>query len=219
MTSPENIQQSHHMRSLDDVVFGRSIKSYLVTSLLRMVAKRKFRGERVSHHEFRDFAEKYINNKRSYAPGVEIKDTYIGEIQARRFTPPASNPDSLILYFHGGAFIGRTLRAHSDFLSYLASWTNTAVVMPFYRLAPEHPFPAAVEDCQQIYRDLCAAGQDPEKFVIGGDSAGGNLALVTLQQSLKENLPMPSCGFFYFAWHGFSWHRITRQQRSPRPDV
>ena len=196
MNAPKTNPNSYQLKSLDQTVFNRSIKSYVATSLLRMVAKRKFRGEQVSHHEFRDFAEKYINKKRTYAPGVAIQDDYIGEIQARRFVPEGCDPDALILYFHGGAFISRTLRAHSDFLSYLAIWTKTTVVMPFYRLAPEHPFPAAVEDCQKLYSDLIEGGQDGKKLAIGGDSAGGNLALVTLQQSLKAGLPMPSCGFF-----------------------
>jgi acetyl esterase/lipase len=67
-------------------------------------------------------------------------------------------------------------------------------VMPSYRLAPEEPFPAAVDDVMACYRGLLDLGYAPEDIVVAGDSAGGNLTLVLLQQALKEGLPMPAAG-------------------------
>ena len=66
--------------------------------------------------------------------------------------------------------------------------------IPSYRLAPEEPFPAAVEDVMACYRGLLDLGYDPEDIVVAGDSAGGNLTLVLLQQAIKEGLPLPAAG-------------------------
>lgn len=103
------------------------------------------------------------------------------------------NPRMTLLYLHGGAFIGGKLATYHTFCGELARRLQARVFLPDYRLAPEHPYPAATDDSFLVYRQLSAelAGKHP--LVLAGDSAGGNLTLVTLLRARDENLPMPAC--------------------------
>ncbi len=99
----------------------------------------------------------------------------------------------MVLYLHGGAFVVETPRVHTAFLMHLTRECGIPAVMPSYRLAPEHPFPAAVDDCLAAYRALLDKGYDPANIVLAGDSAGGNLAAVILQLARDEGTALPSC--------------------------
>jgi acetyl esterase/lipase len=106
---------------------------------------------------------------------------------------PESRPDRIILYLHGGAFVCRWPGMHAAMLGRWCARLRARALMVDYRLAPEHPFPAAPDDCLAAYRWLLGAGHDPRTIVLAGDSAGANLALVTLQQSRADGRQMPAC--------------------------
>jgi epsilon-lactone hydrolase len=97
-----------------------------------------------------------------------------------------------ILYLHGGAFSFRMVHAHSVMVSGICLDAGASAFMPWYRLAPEHPFPAAPEDCLTAYRYLLDSGHAASNIVVMGDSAGGNLALSLLHMIKRAGLPMPS---------------------------
>jgi acetyl esterase/lipase len=102
---------------------------------------------------------------------------------------PGSHPvrsRKVLLYLHGGAFIVGRPENFAGLMARLSRLTRTEVVAPDYRLAPEHPFPAAVEDARAAWAGLIARGYAPADIVIGGDSAGGNLALGLLAKLLGE---------------------------------
>jgi acetyl esterase/lipase len=105
--------------------------------------------------------------------------------------PPGAPDDRALLYFHGGAFCICNLQTHRPLVSALAANAGVCALSLDYRLAPEHPFPAALEDGLAAYRWLLANGFAPEKIVVGGDSAGGNLALALLLalRDASETLP------------------------------
>jgi monoterpene epsilon-lactone hydrolase len=108
-------------------------------------------------------------------------------IQAKRI------PDApVMLYVHGGGFIVGWNNQYFIFLSHLSRATGTRVLGIDYRLAPEHPFPAAVEDCLASYRWLLQQHIAPQQVVIAGDSAGGNLALATLLALRDAGDPLPA---------------------------
>lgn len=100
----------------------------------------------------------------------------------------------VLLYLHGGGFFAHLPRSYRRFARRLAEALGATVYVPAYRLAPEHRYPAATNDCLAVYRQLLSDGCDPRSMAIMGDSAGGNLALVTLLKARDEKLPLPACG-------------------------
>lgn len=113
---------------------------------------------------------------------------------------PGSHPprrSKVIFYLHGGAFVAGAPRDFVPVLARIARLTRTEVVAPAYRLAPEHPFPAAVEDARSAWQALIDAGHHPGDIMLGGDSAGGNLALGLLAGLLAEGAT--PAGLFAFS--------------------
>jgi len=100
---------------------------------------------------------------------------------------------TVMLYLHGGGFCVHLPTLYNKFATRLATQLNAKVLLPDYRLAPEHPYPAAVIDCFSAYRHLLQQGIAPEQIVIAGDSAGGCLTLATLLKIKHAKVPMPAC--------------------------
>jgi acetyl esterase len=110
---------------------------------------------------------------------------------------PGASPRPLVAYFHGGGWVQGDLETHHGLCARLAQRSGAIVVAIDYRLAPEHRFPAAVEDCFAAYRWLRAhateLGGDPARVAVAGDSAGGNLAAVVSQLAARAGVPVPAC--------------------------
>ena len=107
-----------------------------------------------------------------------------GPLTARLYTPAAAPaPGPLLVYYHGGGWVGGSAATHEPACVLLAHLAGVRVLSVDYRLAPEHPFPAAADDALASFRDVAARtadfGADPMRLAVGGDSAGGNLAAVT----------------------------------------
>jgi monoterpene epsilon-lactone hydrolase len=139
------------------------------------------------------------------APGCRIVDRELGGLTTREFHPDRQQPGRTMLYLHGGGFLMYTRNAYTGFLSRLANDLQARVVVPAYRLAPEHPFPAAIDDCLSAYGALLDAGQEPGELTIAGESAGANAALVTLQRARDAALPMPAGAIMLSGGFDFSW--------------
>ena len=101
--------------------------------------------------------------------------------------------ERVILYLHGGGFFVHLPRSYKRFARRLAEACGATVYLPAYRLAPEHRYPAATDDCLAVYGALLLDGCDPRRMSVMGDSAGGNLALVTLLRARDAGLPLPCC--------------------------
>ena len=108
-------------------------------------------------------------------------------------TMPGSRPERVILYLHGGAFVFRFPDIHAGMVATWCTRLKARALAVDYRLAPEHPFPAAVDDCRAAYRWLLAQGIAAHNIVLAGDSAGGNLALGLLQGLEAAGEPLPAC--------------------------
>ena len=102
-----------------------------------------------------------------------------------------------ILYFHGGGYVMGNPRTHAALARYLARKAQMPVLVPDYRLAPEYPFPAAFDDALALWQGLCAQGYAPCKIALGGDSAGGGIALALLGHLCAANQPRPGCAFAF----------------------
>lgn len=106
--------------------------------------------------------------------------------------PPVAVDGVTLLYLHGGGYVAGNPATHRRFVATLAWELGATAVVPDYRLAPAHRFPAALDDAVAAYRELVASGIDPASIVLGGDSAGGGLAAATLIRLRDEGDPLPA---------------------------
>jgi epsilon-lactone hydrolase len=121
-------------------------------------------------------------------------------VKVVRIATPQSLDERYILYLHGGGYVMGSPPHYRDFIWRIARVATARVVCPYYRLAPEHRFPAALDDAVTSYSWLLAQGAAPRRLVIMGDSAGGGLALATLLRLRDEGLPLPAAAVALSPW-------------------
>ncbi len=163
-----------------------------VDDLLKVI-KNQFNREKGDldkvHREFDEFYLSFGSNgllKITAEPDAPVPSYWI--------VTPQSSYKKVILFFHGGGINLGSSHGHQDLCQRLSKYTGFSVFSVDYSLAPEHPFPAAVEDCIQSYLWLCDEGFQARDLVIAGISAGGNLALSTLLALKKMGEPLPLGG-------------------------
>ncbi len=125
-------------------------------------------------------------------PGVQIQMTKLGSVDVLRANAKGSHQDKHLLYFHGGGYSAGSVQTHKAFVSYLADQTKLVVWSADYRLAPEHPFPAAVNDATEAYVGLLEKTGSARNIVIAGDSAGGGLAVACALKVKSQNAEQPA---------------------------
>ncbi|WP_040493036.1 alpha/beta hydrolase [Ilumatobacter nonamiensis] len=130
---------------------------------------------------------------------VDYADTSVGGVPAIVATPTAVEAERHILYIHGGAYILGSPKSHIALAARLAKLAEAVVTVIDYRLAPEHPYPAAIDDCVAAYRDI-AGRVDPSRITIAGDSAGGGATLATLCALRDAGDPLPACAYVLSPW-------------------
>jgi len=126
------------------------------------------------------------------APDIMFESVSIDGIPGEFGRSPGARSDRTIIYFHGGGYVIGSLRSHRGMLSLLGSAAGVRTLAVDYRLAPEHPYPAALDDAVRAYRWLLASGVAPSAIAVAGDSAGAGLAVATLVRARDEELPMPA---------------------------
>lgn len=138
----------------------------------------------------------YIIRMTSVPEWAIIEPLDIAGIGAEWVRTTESSGETAAIYLHGGGFVMGSPACYREFVAYLAEAARTKFLVLDYRLAPEHPFPAALNDVLTVYNWLLEEGFSPDKLVIGGDSAGGGLALQTLLAMKDEGIPMPAAAYF-----------------------
>jgi monoterpene epsilon-lactone hydrolase len=130
------------------------------------------------------------------APDVQQNPVEIGGVAGVEVTIQGNNEsENVILYFHGGVYVIGYAAATVPLVGDLVRRTGTTAITLEYRLAPEHPFPAAVEDARNAYEGLLAQGIAPGQIALAGESAGAGLAVALLLALRDAGLPLPSCGY------------------------
>jgi epsilon-lactone hydrolase len=123
------------------------------------------------------------------------KPTQVGGVDGIEVLTDGNDTGRTILYFHGGVYVIGSAATSVALVGELVRRTGFNAVTLDYRLAPEHPYPAAVEDARAAYEGLLDQGVHPGQIVLAGESAGGGLAIATLLAAREAGLPMPSCAF------------------------
>lgn len=116
-------------------------------------------------------------------------------------TPPNAVARRVILYIHGGGFVLGSSRTYREFTARLGRAAKARSLVIDYRLAPENPFPAGLEDCVKAYEWLIAEGHDPKDIAVAGDSAGATLILSTLLILKSKKIPLPACIGAICGWY------------------
>ncbi|HEY7546900.1 MAG TPA: alpha/beta hydrolase [Blastocatellia bacterium] len=131
---------------------------------------------------------------------VRIEPVIANGVRAEWVKAPDSSDDRVILYVHGGGYIVGSPVSHRHLVAELSRASLSSALSVDYRLAPEHPFPAAVDDAVSAYRWLIDAGIAPERIVIAGDSAGGGLTVATMLSLRDQGIALPAGGVCISPW-------------------
>jgi phosphinothricin tripeptide acetyl hydrolase len=133
-------------------------------------------------------------------PDVKVQVVTAPARPAEWLTPPGARSDAVVLYLHGGGYVIGSPRSHRHLTAAIARAAGTRALLLDYRLAPEHPFPAALEDAVAAYAWLVREGIAPTRIVVAGDSAGGGLTMATLLALRDRGLPRPAGGVCISPW-------------------
>ena len=162
--------------------------------LFKMKLKPEVVDARFSVAKFREDVDK-ATAKMKMPKGVTTERQTIAAIAAEWIIPENAVEDKTLLYIHGGGFISGSCQTHRMHVAKFALGCQLKSLVFDYRLAPEHPFPAAVDDCVTVYRWLLENGCKSDDIVVGGESAGGSLTLSLLLALKEHEIALPKASF------------------------
>lgn len=168
-----------------------SLQLVLLNQLLRWQIKRRFRRN-PDVNLLRPLMQQMEARTARLPADIAAEDLSLGGVAAERLSAPGADQTRTFLYIHGGGFVGGSPRTHRPLTWRLAKGIGVPVYAIDYRLAPEHPFPAGLDDCVAAYRALLDKGHAAKSIAVGGDSAGGNLTLALALRLKAEGLPLPA---------------------------
>ena len=183
-----------------------SLKSTLFNFLIRNrhLFRGKWRKETIdfstSIAQMRARQEKRASRFFHLPSDLSIQAVVIRGIHCEWLVPKGAHAKKMIMYVHGGGYVSGSCNVHRGFVSKLAHLTAVSCLVFDYRLAPEHAFPAALEDSLAIYRWLLTKGYSPQDIILAGDSAGGGLCLATLLALKEQNIELPIAAVAIAPW-------------------
>lgn len=175
--------------------------AYIPLFLLKAVLRRlKKRGDvsnpQLARRAFEKITARWNRPVEGFGYVSETADGVPGEW----IFPPHAGKTKVLLYFHGGGYFAGSTNTHRSLVSQIALHAQVSAFSINYRLAPEHPYPAAIEDCVKAYRWLLTKGFSPNQICLGGDSAGGGCVIGTLAFLRDNNIPLPQCAIALSPW-------------------
>jgi epsilon-lactone hydrolase len=146
---------------------------------------------------------------------VSVEPVDAAGVPCERIAAPGTTDDAWLLYLHGGAYVAGSLLTHRSHAARLSAAIGCTVLNVDYRLAPEHPYPAAVDDAVAAYRWLLGpGGAAPERVAIAGDSAGGGLSAALLVALRDAGDPLPACAALISPWTDLTMTAATYETRA-----
>jgi monoterpene epsilon-lactone hydrolase len=152
------------------------------------------------------------------APDVKCEKVDANGVKAEFVTAPGADPGRAVLYLHGGGYVIGSINTHRALAANLSRAAKARVLLIDYRLAPEHPHPAAVEDSVAAYRWMLAQGLKPNRIAVAGDSAGGGLTVAALVAIRDAKLPLPAAAVPISPWvdlEGIGESMTSKAQADP----
>ncbi len=150
--------------------------------------------------------------------GVTVTDIVAAGLNSKWISPSGSNLDKVILHLHGGGYVTGGADSHLMMCIPMAQTLKARLLLPEYRLAPEHPFPAAVDDAVKVYRWMLEQGHSPKDIIISGDSAGGGLSLAAILALREAGDPLPAAIVCLSPWTDLTFagkSHITKAKSDP----
>lgn len=141
--------------------------------------------------------QKIFDKKKS---NLDITELFLNKIRTLKFSHTSFNQEKCVLYFHGGGYVAGSPETHQNFLMALSKIAKINIYAIDYSLAPENKYPAALNDAVSSYQALIDMGYKSENIYMGGDSAGGNLTLVSALKLQQINLELPAKLFLLSPW-------------------
>jgi acetyl esterase/lipase len=146
--------------------------------------------------------------------GVTFTSGAVGGVPGVWVEPDGADSDHIVLYLHGGGYVVGSSETHAKMVGHLAKAAGVRAFVADYRLAPEHPHPAALDDALAVYRAVLADGADPDRLVVAGDSAGGGLMVALLVAARDAGLPQPAGAIGFSPWVDLAGTGETMQTRA-----
>jgi len=156
-----------------------------------------------------------LGTRYAVAPDVRIEPVDAGGVPAEWTQAPGARPDRVILFLHGGGYVSGSIRSHRYMVAEAGRQAQARTLVLGYRLAPEHPFPAALEDALAGYRFLLASGIASAHIALAGESAGGGLAVATLVSLRDAGMPLPACVWCSSPWVDLEMSGPTMDSKAP----
>lgn len=198
-----------------------SIKAKIFTGLLRHrhifkgKLKKEVQGWDIdSVLAFREQCEKGAERFGKLPKGIETRQEVINMVQAEWIIPADAPEDKLIFYVHGGGYVSGSCNDHRTVVSKVAKTTGITNLLYEYGLAPEHPFPAALNDSISVYKAVLDKEYQPEDIIMMGESAGGGLCLAILLALKDKNIPLPKVAVAISPWTDLSCSSDSYQTKN-----
>jgi monoterpene epsilon-lactone hydrolase len=148
------------------------------------------------------------------AADIRLESVTANGVPAEWSTAPTADPARAILFLHGGGYISGSIESHRPLATEIGRAAGARTLALGYRRAPEHPFPAALEDTVSGYRFLLEHGIAPHHIAVAGDSAGGGLTIALMVAARDRGLPLPSCGWCISPWVDLENDGITMETKA-----
>lgn len=148
------------------------------------------------------------------AKGTRVRHATFAGVECDWLVPADCDDAPVLFFLHGGAYVTGSSKTHRAMVSHIARKAHMRALLPNYRLAPEHPFPAGLDDCIAVYREMLAHGIDPRRIAIAGDSAGGGMAMAVMLALRDAGEPLPAAACLMSPWLDLAGEGETLETRA-----